>query len=167
MAIIKEIQNRRSVRDFKLDKIENFKVAEILQAAQFAPTSRNNQATEFITVINQDTKKLIHEATEKKQDFVLSAPLLIIPVTDPDKTSHPVPDLSLASAHIFLQAEHLGLGAVWKNLRKPPADAIKKILNAPESFILINIIPVGYPAINPAPHNDTETDQHRLHTEKW
>lgn len=167
MALLTEILNRRSIRDFKQDKIEDDKVAELLTAAQFAPTSHNNQATEFITITNQKTKKLIYEATEKKQDFVLSAPLLIIPVTDPDKTVNPVQDLSLASAHIFLQAEHLGLGAVWKNIKNPQDDAIKKILNVPNSFILINIIPIGYPAEKPAPHTDQDTSQSRLHTKKW
>ncbi len=166
MSILPEIIQRRSVRNFKPELVDNEQITELLQAAQLAPTSRNDQATEFITVTNPDIKQKIHGVTENKQAFVQEAPLLIIPVTNPDKTSNAIQDLSLASAHIFLQAEKLGLGAVWKNIRETPATAIKKILGVPASYLLINIIPLGYPAAKPDPH-ETTLDTSRVHTEKY
>ncbi len=166
--IIKEILNRRSVREYKPGAVPEEYITEIIKAGQFAPTARHNQAVEFIVVKNQETKDKIFEIVG--QEFVKEAAVLIIPATDTAKTNCPVQDLSVASENMFLQATALGLGTVWKALKEEgfnEEEKIKKLLEIPEQYKIINIIPVGYPKEKPEPHHDRDFDEKKIHQEKW
>jgi nitroreductase len=165
--VIKEILNRRSVREYQQKEVPEEYVAEIIKAGQFAPTAKNNQAVEFIVIKEQKTKEAIFNITS--QEFVREAPLLIIPVTDKTKTNCPVEDLSVASENMFLQAAALGLGTVWKNLKAELGEEkrIKELLGIPEHGKVINIVPVGYPKEKPLPHTDEDFDSGKIRREKW
>lgn len=165
--IIKEILNRRSVREYKNKAVPEKYITEIIKAGQFAPTARHNQAVEFIVVKNQKIKDEIFEIVG--QEFVKTAQVLIIPVTDTAKTNCPVQDLSVASENMFLQATALGLGTVWKALKPEfnEEEKIKKLLGIPTRYKTINIVPVGYPKEKPAPHTDKDFVEEKIHQEKW
>jgi len=163
--IIKEISNRRSVREYKPDDVTDELIIEIIKAGQFAPTAKNNQAVEFVVVRKQETKEKIFEIVG--QEYVKQAPVLIIPVIDETKSILPVQDLSVASENMFLQAAALGLGTVWKNLRPEWEKGVKKLLAVPEQFRAVNIIPVGYPKNKIEPHTDADFNDKKIHREKW
>ncbi|OGZ33113.1 MAG: hypothetical protein A2174_01095 [Candidatus Portnoybacteria bacterium RBG_13_41_18] len=164
--ILKEILNRRSIRKFKPDAVSEESITEIIKAAQFAPTAKNNKALEFIVVRDQETKNKMFEIIG--QDFIKEAPILILPVIEEENSVAPTQDISLATAQMFLQATSLGLGSVWKNVAKEDwSPRVKALLGIPESFILINLIPIGYPAEIIPPHNDEEFDTKKIHPEKW
>jgi nitroreductase len=165
--IIKEIVQRRSVREFKTTPVPDEIISEIINAAQFAPTARNNHSVEFIIIKKQATKEKIFKLAIPEQKFVKQAPILIVPVTNPAKTNQPVQDLSVASENVFLQATSLGLGSVWKNLKPAVANEIKKILGIPDDYLIINVIPLGYPKETPPPHTDEDFDEEKIHNEKW
>lgn len=165
--IIKEIINRRSVREYKNKAVSLKYIIEIIRAGQFAPTAKHNKAVEFIIVKNQRTKDKIFEIIG--QEFIKEAPILIIPVTDTNKTNCPIQDLSVASENMFLQATALGLGTVWKALKSEftESEKIKKLLRIPKQYMTINIIPVGYPKEEPEPHADQDFDDRKIHKERW
>lgn len=163
--IIKEIINRRSIRKYKTDSVDEKDILEIIKVAQFAPTAHNNRAVEFMVIKNQKTKNEIFDIVG--QEYVKEASVLIILVSDTTKTNCPVRDLSVASENIFLQATALGLGTVWKNVTKEWAAKIKTLLNIPENFLLINIIPIGYPEEIQPSHSESEFDKNKIHYEKW
>lgn len=165
--VIKEILNRRSVREYKPEAIPRECIVEIIKAGQFAPTARNNRAIDFIVIENQKTKNKIFEIVG--QEFVKTAPVLIILASDTAKTNCPIQDLSVASENMFLQATALGLGTVWKALKAEfkEAEKIKKLLKIPEQYTIINIIPVGYPKETPEPHRDRDFVDKKIHKGKW
>ncbi|MDD2696993.1 MAG: nitroreductase family protein [Candidatus Pacebacteria bacterium] len=165
--VMKEISNRRSVREYRDKAVAEKDIVEIIKAGQFAPTARHNQAVEFVVVKNQKIKDKIFEIVG--QEFVKEAPVLIVPVTDKTKTNCSVQDLSVASENMFLQATALGLGTVWKALKTEFAELeeIKKLLGIPEQFTAINIIPLGYPEEKPVPHKVIDFDAGKIHKEKW
>ena len=164
--IIKEITNRRSVREYKNKEVPDGDIGKIIKAGQFAPSARHNQAVEFIVVRNQQTKDEIFEIAG--QEFVKQAKVLIIPISDTEKSTNlAVQDLSAASENMFLQATALGLGTVWKNVRPEWEERVKKLLGVPARYKVINIIPVGYPKEKPIPHTDKDFDAKKIHQEKW
>ena len=164
--VIKEISNRRSVREYKPDEVPEKDIVEIIEAGQFAPTARHNQAVEFVVVKKQETKDKIFEIAG--QECVKEAKILIIPVSDTTKSDFAIQDLSVASENMFLQATALGLGTVWRNLQADDKeDKIKNLLGIPERYKAINIIPVGYPKNKPEAHTDKNFDSRKIHKEKW
>lgn len=163
--ITNEILKRRSIRTYRSDTVSNVDLEEIIKAAQFAPTSKGNHAVEFIVVKDQDIKNKIFDIVG--QDYVKASPVLIVPAIDSDKSELPVQDLTLATAHIFLEATALGLGTVWKNLNPFWVKEVKKILEIPDNIEIINFIPVGYPKDTLPAHADSEYSKEKIHHEKW
>jgi nitroreductase len=164
--IIKEIVNRRSIREYEPTPVPQEHIIEIIKAGQFAPTARNNRAVEFITVEKQETKDKIFEIVG--QEFVQQAPILIIPTIDIEKTTCSIEDLSVASENMLLQATNLELGSVWKAIKTAnEEEKIKQLLNIPQSYKVINLIPIGYWQTKLDSHTDQDFDQKRIHSEKW
>jgi len=163
--VLKEILNRRSVREYKPDEVPDEFIMEIIKAAQFAPTGRSAHAIEFLVIKEQKTKDEIFKIAG--QEFLKQAPVLLIMLCDTDKTDLAIQDLSVATENVFLQATALGLGTVWKNLNPDWEEGIKKLLNIQRNYKAINIIPIGFPKIISAPHNDDEFSENKIHMEKW
>ncbi len=163
--IIKEITNRRSIREYKADAVSEQDVLEIIRAAQFAPSAKNNHAIEFVVVRDQTAKDKLCEVAG--QEFVKKASVLVALVLDTTKTPCPIQDVSAAAENMLLQAVALGLGAVWKNVRPEIADRMKAIIGIPENFLLNVIVCLGYPNESKPSHADAEFDQNKVHNEKW
>ena len=167
--ITKEIKNRRAVRDYKAEEVSEEHIAEIIKAGQFAPSARDNRTIEFVVAKDQETKNKIFDILGGEQEYVKEAPVLIIPVTDAEKTTCPLQDIAAASENMFLQAASLGLGTVWKNVRtgSEGEEGVKKLLGIPSHLMIANIIPVGYPKETPEPHSDSDFREEKIHREKW
>jgi len=163
--MIKEITSRRSVRSYKSDPISDEDILEIIKAGQFAPTGKNTRAWEFIVIKDLKTKEEIFDIVG--QEYVKEAPVLIIPIINSEVSITPAQDLSLSSGYIFLQAENLGLGTVWKNISPEQGEEIKKLLKVPQNYLIINLIPLGYPKEKPQAHTEKDFNQEKIHFEKW
>jgi len=163
--MIDAIWKRRSCRKFKKEKVEEGKILEILRAGFFAPDSMGNKGLEFILIKDQTTKIKIFDIVG--QDFVKVAPILVIPITDLNKTTEPIQDLSVATENILLEATAQGLGSVWKNINSDWQSKIRPLINLPENLTFINLIPIGYPNEELAPHNQKNIDQEKIHIEKY
>lgn len=57
-------------------------------------------------------------------------------------------DLSIAQQNIWLMTESLGLGGVWMGVApiQERMDAVRKILDLPDSVEAFSLFPLGYPA---------------------
>jgi len=162
--ILPAIVNRRSVRSFKKDPVTDEQVKEIIKAGQFAPSAKDNHALEFLVIREQKIKNKLYEVLH--QPFIKIAPVLIVPILETEKSVEPVADISVATENMFLQATHLGLGTVWKNIHSDQMERVKEILNIGKNYSVINIIPVGYPRIQPPPHTEKDFDKQKIIWEK-
>jgi nitroreductase len=156
------IKNRRSIREYKSDVVSDETIKELIKAAQFAPTGHGIRAWEFWVIKNPELKKQI-QAIIPEQDFVDKVPVLILIGVDIKKTDLFFQDISVATENIFLQAQSMGLGTVWKNLGIENGKQIKKLVGIPDNFEIINLIPVGNPAEIVPPHNDEDFEENRIH----
>ncbi|MFH0937133.1 MAG: nitroreductase family protein [Candidatus Daviesbacteria bacterium] len=162
--MLDEIVKRRSIRKYKSDTPSDEDITEIIKAAQFAPSGRNTKPWEFYVVKSKETREKL--AQSLGQGFIAEAPVLIVPCADPEKSNLLIQDLSATSENIFLQATNLGLGTVWKNVPEEKMDEVKEIIGIPENFIVINLIPVGYPAEGLPAHSEADFDPEKIHWEK-
>lgn len=165
--VLEIIKKRRSVRDFRNDAVEEKYILEIIKAGQYAPTANNNRAIEFIVVKDAKLKQEIYEVAQPHQNFVKQAPVLIVPISNTQKTNLSIPDLSLASENMFLQATALGLGSIWKNFYPPVAEKIKEILDIPSHYHLVNAIAIGYPVSMPSPYEEQHFSTDKIYYEKY
>jgi len=162
--IIPAIKNRRSVRQFKTNPVPDQLIEEIIQAAEYAPSAHGSKAVEYMIVKDQAFKKEINQifSAESRQEFIETAPVLIIPVVDTNKSVLPLQDLSVTSENIFLQAAELGLGSVWKNVNSKFVTSLLTLLKLGSSYALINIIPIGFPKETVVPHNENDFDTQKI-----
>lgn len=165
--LLPAILARRACRNFKPDPVPPELIGELIKAAQFAPTAHNRRAVEFVVVTDPKTRQAIQGALVV-QDFVSTAPVIIVPVADTKIASKPREDLTLATENIWLQATYLKLGCVWKHVHDgEEQEKLHAILDIPEHCLVINVIPVGFPTDMPPPHTDAEFDPKKIHQEKW
>jgi len=71
-----------------------------------------------------------------QQDYIKTAPVLILMAADKKSSKFLEYDLAIASGFIMIQAAALGLGTVWKHIAPNQRPEIQKILNlTPKLFI--------------------------------
>ena len=57
--MIREIENRRSIRKYKPDEIERKLIEEIIYSASLAPSAKNRQPWKFIVYQGKEKDKLV------------------------------------------------------------------------------------------------------------
>lgn len=142
MEVMEAITGRRSVRQFASQEVEEWKLDRALDAARWAPSSKNSQPWEFIVVRNRDVLERIADETVWGK-HIASAPLAVAFVTDPSKSKWHEVDGALATQNFSLAAWSLGLGICWTGTMD--REKAKEILGIPPDKNLLTILPVGYP----------------------
>lgn len=146
---VKEIFNRRSIRDFKNIPVEKEKIDILLQAAMQAPSALNQQPWEFIVVESDLALQKLSKAMPDAKPVNNSALTLIL-VANSKKFRHEPDwqlDMSAASQNILLEAVHLELGAVWMSIASVDSavDYVRDMYNLPLNIKPFALIAIGYP----------------------
>lgn len=152
MDIYETIKKRRSVRAYKDIPVGEKVLNKILEAARLAPSAHNAQRHKFILVRDLEKRKALAKAGSY-QSFINQAPIVIVGVAlDPslDEISG-IPfcaiDLAIALDHITLAATSEGLGTCW--IGAFSQEEVRKILNIPEKYQVIALMPLGFPDDKP------------------
>ncbi len=149
--------NRRSIREFDTDReVTTGAVERLLEAATLAPTAGDRQPWHFV-VVRKSSVKAALARTALRQDFIASAPVLIVVCGEPERSGarrgqemadlHTVQDISAATEHIMLAATDMGLGSCWVSALRE--EELREVLNLPEAFRPMVIVPIGYAARRP------------------
>lgn len=146
------IRQRRSVRRFKPQAVEQEKIDVLIEAALRAPSSRSIRPWRFIVVDDPALLKKLSTSKPHGATFLKHAPLGIVVCADAFASDVWVEDCSIASVFIHLAASALGLGSCWIQIRKREhtqslsADAyIKDLLDIPDNLMIESILAIGYP----------------------
>ena len=145
------MHKRYSVRQYQDKKVEDEKLAVILEAARIAPTGCNKQP--FKLIVAQSDEAVARVA---KAGNMHGAPLAIIVcgekgkawVRTCDQKNIVDIDASIVTTQMMLQATELGLGSVWICNFNP--EIIRKEFNLNDGLEAINILLLGYAAGEPA-----------------
>ncbi len=81
MNILHLIMHRRSIRDFKDQKIPQELLESLIESIRWAPSAGNMQSRKFYFVVNQETKKRLAKAA-LNQNFIAQAPLAVVACLD-------------------------------------------------------------------------------------
>lgn len=154
--LLKCIKNRFSVRKFQDKQIEQEKIDILLEAARLAPSASNKQTWHFVVIKDPGKRTQLTDIC-RGQKFVAEAPITIaICITNLDYVmtcgqTAPIIDCALAGEHIVLQAAELGLGSCW--IGAFYHDKMAKLINLPEDYQVVGLLPVGYPAVEKGSRN--------------
>jgi len=158
-AVLKSIEDRRSIRKFRPDSVDDEKINAILNAGRWAPSFLNLQPWKFIVVKDKAIKKQMGEKlrlpfllTDYRgttvYDFIAEVPAVIVVCVDAQKDKlHHVEAGAIATQNMSLAAHSLGLGSYWIGVFNHSyiEDGIKKILQVPTEFRIISLLPLGFP----------------------
>ena len=143
-----EIFHRTSVRNYLDKQIEQSKIEQMLRAAMAAPSAGNQQPWEYYVITDSSILKNLSK-TSPYAGCVASAPLAFVACY---RTACRIPeyaqiDLSASVENLLLEADSLGLGAVWIGIAplEDRMEAVRNVLQIPQSLTAFAIIPCGYP----------------------
>jgi nitroreductase len=158
LYVLEAIKGRRSIRSFKSQDVSEEIVKNLIEAATWAPSAGNIQPWEFIIIRKPEIKRRLAMAA-LDQSFIEEAPVVIVVCANEDrssqgygvrgKTLYCIQDTAAATQNIHLAAYSLGLGTCWVGAFKE--EEARAILKIPHGIRPVAIIPIGYPAENPAP----------------
>jgi nitroreductase len=168
MDVIEAIKNRRSIRKFKADLVDEETLATILESARLAPSWANTQCWKFIIVRDPAIRSQLADtmvgiggaAPNPSAAGVRNAPVTIVACAEKGTAGYYggkpstdkgdgwlLFDVALAMEHIALTAFSLGLGTVHVGLFDPVK--VAAILGVPDNFMVVELMPIGYPEFQP------------------
>ncbi|MFA6410048.1 MAG: nitroreductase family protein [Candidatus Buchananbacteria bacterium] len=169
MDVKNAIKKRRSIRKYKNKQIPNALIKKVIDAARLAPSGNNTQPCTYYVVKDEKIKSKLKKYKVFAQDFVYTAPVIIVCCADPIEYKKHVKgwdlpnkdralrDVSIASSFLVLAATELGLGTCYIGWLK--AKKIKEILQIPKQNLVPYVITVGYPDEKPKPTSRKSLDK--------
>ena len=162
------------MRKFTEEELTKEQVVTILKAALMAPTSKRNNGWQFIVIDDKDTLKELSYCKENGASFITDAALAVVVTADPLASDVWIEDASIASAMIQLQAEDLGLGSCWVQVRERFTSAgmssdefVRGILDIPLQLQVLSIIAIGHKGMERKPFNEENLQWEKIHINKY
>lgn len=145
------IKNRRSTRKFTDQLLSPEQVEMILKAALMAPASKRKNPWQFIVVEDKEMLKKLAGCKAAGSSFLEGCALAVVVLANVMESDVWVEDASIASIYMQLQAEDLGLGSCWCQIRnrqtEDDTDAntyVRNLLDIPYQLEVLSIIGFGY-----------------------
>lgn len=143
-------KSRHTVRNYENKEVEPEKLNTILEAGRIAPTAANRQPCRFLVINDDGSMAKLQNACNAH-----GAPLAIVVcavrngawVRPFDRASMAEIDTSIATDHMMLCAQDLGLSSCWITFFKP--DVLRQQFNIPDELVPVNILAVGYGSEKP------------------
>ena len=139
------IKCRHSVRKFKDTNIDEWIIRDVLECARLAPTAMNIQPSLFGTITDPGLKKKIAALTDHGK-FIADAPVCFA-VFGEKSAKYYLEDCCAATENMILALQSYGIGSCWvAGDKKDHAEPVRLLLNVPEAYTLVSLIPAGFAA---------------------
>lgn len=155
------IKVRRSMRKFTEEELTQEQVVTLMKAALMAPTSKRSNSWQFIVVDDKESLKKLSFCKEQASQFIADAALAIVVVADPLVSDVWIEDAAIASIYLQLQAEDIGLGSCWVQVRErltasgiSSGEYVHDILDIPLQLQVLSIIAIGHKGMERKPFNE-------------
>lgn len=170
MDVFEAIKNRRSIRRYKPDPVDDKAIEAILEAGRWAPSWANTQCWRFMVIRDPAIKAKVADSLykikrpDREFDNPATAAVTTVPVLiavcaqmgrsgcrhgvdgsefETDKGDWFMFDTALAVQNMVLAAHALGLGTVIIGAFDAPQ--VEKALGVPDGYRVVALFPVGMP----------------------
>ena len=161
MELQTAFETRRSIRHYDAEKkVTKEQVETLIKAASLAPSWKNTQTSRYYCVLSEDkvaefSQKCLPEFNQKNSAGAgaLIVTTFVKGLVGFDNVGNPVNeagdgwgyyDLGLQNENLLLKATELGLDTLVMGIRD--GEAIREMLNIPETENVVAVIAVGYKA---------------------
>ena len=145
------IKSRKSTRKFTDQLLNPEQVEMILKAALMAPASKRKNPWQFVVVEDKEMLAKLSVCKPAGAAFLKDCALAVVVLANVMESDVWVEDASIASIYMQLQAEDLGLGSCWCQIRNrqmeddtDAAQYVRGLLDVPYQLDVLSIIGIGY-----------------------
>lgn len=162
MDVIDAIKNRKSIRNYLDEPIEDNIIDDLIESLRLSPSAYNAQPWKFKIIQDKDIIKELKKQNVFNKEFVYTAPVLIICCGDislyPERAKENFDlklllygDIGICTQNMVLRATELGLGTCYVGIIN--RNKLKEIMNIPEDYIIPYVITMGYTDTTEKPRN--------------
>lgn len=142
------VMSRKSIRKFTGKEVTQAQLEQLLRAAMQAPSAHNQQPWEFIVVQKREMLVRLSQVHRYSGPMENAAAGVIVLRRQGEFTPHWPQDLSAAVENLLIEAEAMGLGAVWMGIYpdRERMELLKGIFSLPEGTEVFAMVALGWPA---------------------
>ena len=162
------------MRKFTGEELSQEQVVALLKAALMAPTSKRSNSWQFIAVDDKEILKQLANCKEQASAFIADAALAVVVTADPLASDVWIEHPSISSIMIQLQAEDLGLGSCWVQIRErftasgmPSDEYVREVLDIPLQLQVLSIIAIGHKGMERKPFDEGHLQWEKIHINKY
>jgi nitroreductase len=167
------IINRRSIRKFTDELLSPDDVHKILQSALLAPSSKNGKSYEFIAIDNPNVIKQLSECKDSGASFLEGCAFAVVATGNRTITDCWIEDASIAAVFMQLQAEDLGIGSCWCQVRgrfageRDSEQIVRDLLDIPHEYGVLCIIGFGNKNQERKPNDLSKLTWEKVHIDRF
>jgi nitroreductase len=168
------VTNRRSIRQYTDEPLLPSEVEQIMKTALMSPSSKNSRSWQFVLVEDKEVLEKLSLCKSSGAVFLANCTLAVVVLTDPLQSEAYLEDAAIAAAYIQLQAEDLGLGNCWVQIRGRETEAgydseqyVRDLLDIPLQLSIGCIVAIGHKAKTGKPHSEEKLQWEKLHIGKY
>lgn len=144
-------RKRRSHRKFTSEKISEQQIQTLIETALMSPTGKSLRSCSFCVVESSELIVSLSQAKSMGSQFAAEAQCCMVVLGDPGISDVWIEDASAAAMSVLYQAEDLGLGACWVQIRerqnaegRDSESVVREILSLPESIRVLCFLAIGH-----------------------
>lgn len=169
------VRARRSHRRFTEEPVSEGDLQTLLRAALMAPTGHGARAWKFITVRDADTLAFLSMVRPAGSAFLKGAAAVVAVLGEPQAQSTWIEDGAIAAVTMQYQAQELGLGSCWCQIRgregtadgKTAEDLVRGRLGIPAQYSVLCLVGFGHPADERKPQDEAALKWDQVHKETF
>lgn len=168
------IKLRRSMRQYTGEELAQEQVVALMRAALMAPSSKRSNPWQFIVVDDKELLRRLSLCKAQASQFIADAALAIVVAADPLASDVWIEDCAIAAAYVQLQAEDLGLGSCWVQVRErftasgqSSNDYVHEVLDLPLPLQVLCIIAIGHKGMQRKPFNEDNLQWEKVRLNAW
>ncbi len=161
---------RRSIRRFADAAVGEDQLRAIMRAALMAPSSKGMHSYEFVVVEDGEMLSSLSGCKTEGGAFLGEAPMAVVVMGDPEVSDAWIEDASVASTMMMLQAEDLGLGSCWVQVRgrqdalgRDAESNVRLALGIPDGMRVLCIVALGHKGMERKPQNEDRLLWNKVH----
>ena len=168
------ITNRRSIRRFTDELLKPEQVEAILKAGLKSPSSKSSNPWEFIAVEDKADLLELSQCKKMGSKLIAGCALAVVVVADSATSDVWIEDASVASILMQFQAEDLGLGSCWVQIRERltaentyAENYVRGALGIPSHLQVLSIVAFGYKDQDRSPFDEEKLQWEKVHIGKY